>query len=898
MPKHSGEVLVYRNFSKCNGNISLAIAYAESFQPIHQVLSQGIYCSRRSTRGTRRTRRSKATKCRGDKCTAAGGWGKQYFSHLFPPVCCSVVTPETTRDTTYSSNASRCNSTIMPRRRKAPQLRSAGDLTEPTEEELLAQLEHATNNDGGLNFSPNFQGHPHPTATATATTASTEQNTPVRTKRKYTKNSGVYPRPQEFDENGNPIIPGYEYAALSLTGPRRRPPKPPTPPPSLDPNGQPWLYPKKTRQGEGSNLAPFSDEIKQWIEDGQSSRDIAEILIARGVETSDRHVAKQRLKMGFRQRARRKLTTEAVTNMRKAKQSVAKPLPTKGDVSVRRVRIRDMRQAEITRLTKEGLSAQEIADNLSSRGINMRSGAPTVIRLQKKWGLIEGGNDLQSLRTSARHESTRRQKEQLTNAAQELGITDIDDWVKRKMKEPEMMDARRRFAYELMGDAKPAIAVAGIEAAVARARRARNKRIFLQKLAQAGNSESAAGNPSAQDMDLMAGQASLTPSVSQSESPAVIDVTGQDGESDNDGEDDENGETEAEDTGNTEEEDDENEGEEGEEEGTDAASSRAQQPSEPMEVDTPNPYAQQPAHPPFQPIEQNSFATQVANDQHHPSEGFSQARLVPPPTNSRRSAFVSIAPRPEYMPHSAPQQATLPPRRAPQKATLPPRRALQKATLPRSKSSRPQVSDQNLQSLQPTPIYSDPPPVSHLDAPASETVAPSHYWQPSRGQADFMAQQYGLFPFHTPSPKQHTYSTVCGLVITMGFEYLAAPPTPDAPMIMVPKAYIPPELQAHAPARPQLNGWGKAPKYPPVVVPSVPVPPMAIPAEEAERHKRDQKILEKIQKVSEECAKMMAARANNRLLENSLTGLPPSRYDIQNAKKKIKEAADALFAAG
>lgn len=762
----------------------------------------------------------------------------------------------------------RCDSIIMPCRRKAPQPPSAG-LTEPTGEELLVQLEHATNND--LDFRPKTPVPPPATAT------SSEQTTPARTKRKYTKNSGVYARPQEFDENGDPIIPGYEYAALSLTGPRRKPPKQPTPPPSLDPNGRPWLYPKKTRQGEGSNLAPFADDIKQWIEEGQSSKAIAEVLIARGVETSDRHVAKQRLKMGFRQRARRKLTAEAIAHMRKAKQSVAKPLPTKGDVSVRRVRIRDMRQAEITRLTKERLSAQEIADNLSSRGINMRSGAPTVIRLQKRWGLIEGGNDLQSLRTSARHESTRRQKEQLTNAAQELGITDINNWVKRKMDEPEMMDARRRFAYELMGDAKPAIALAGVEAAVARARRARDKRQFLQKLAQAGNTEPAAGNYSAQDMALIAGHSSVTPSASQSESPAVIDVTGQEGESDNDGEDDENGETEDDDVGNTDaEEDDENEDEEGDEEGTDTASSRAQQPSEPMEVDTPNSHAQQTAHPPFQADGQNGFATQVANDQHHPSEGFSQARLVPPPTNTTPGAFVSIAPRPEPTPHSAPQQATF----------------------PRSNSSRSRASGQNLQPLQPMPVKRDPPPVSHLDAPASESVAPSHYWQPSRGQADFMAQQYGLFPFRTPSPKQHTYTTVCGLVITMGFEYLAAPPTPDAQMIMVPKAYIPPELQAHTPAPPQLNGWGKAPKYPPVVVPSVPVPTMAIPAEEAEKHKRDLKILEKIQKVSEECVKMMAARANNQLLENSLTGLPPSRYDIQNAKKQLKEAADALFATG
>lgn len=744
----------------------------------------------------------------------------------------------------------------MPRRRKAaqpPPPEKPVGLTEPTEEELLAQLEQATHNDDVVDF-----GHSHQPAPSAD---GHDPHTPVRAKRKYIKNSGTYARPQEFDENGNPILPGYEYAALSLTGPRRQPPKQPTPPPSLDPNGQPWLYPKKTRQGEGSNLAPFADEIKQWSQDGQTSRMIADKLIARGVETGPAHVSKQRLKMGVRQRARRKLTAEAIANMRKAKQSIAKPLPTSGDVSVRRVRIRDMRQAEITRLTKEGLSAQEIADNLSARGINMRSGAPTVIRLQKQWGLIEGGRDLQSVRTSARHESTRRQKEQLTNAARELGIPDIDDWVKRKMEEPEMMDARRRFAYELMGDAKPAIAQAGVEAAVARARRAHDKRQFLQKLAQAGNAQATAGNPS------------LTPSASLSESPTAIDMTGQEGELDHDGET-EDDDDEDEDEGDVEEEDEDGD-EEGQEEATDATPSRAQQPPEPMEVDTPNPPGtEQAAHldAPFQVDGQNDYAAQMTNIQQVPAAGFSQARLAPPPADTTQGTLVNIAPRP-----------------------APP---TQVATFPRAPSARWRTADQNLQPIQPMPEKRNPPPVSHLDAPASESVAPSHYWQPSRGQADFMAQHYSLFPFHTPSTKQHTYTTVCGLVITMGFEYLPAPPTPDAQMIMVPNAYIPPELQPHTPAPPQLNGWGKAPKYPPVMVPTVPVPAMAIPTEEAEKHKNDQKILENIHKLSEECAKMMEARANRQLLPNSLTGLPPSRYDIQNAKKRLKEAADALFAAG
>lgn len=817
----------------------------------------------------------------------------------------------------------------MPRRPKAAQPASQSVyLTEPTEEELLAQLEQATNDD--LNFNT-----PTTNASNAPANSSNEQTPAARTKRKYTKNSGIYARPQEYDDDGNPIAPGYEYAALSLTGPRRRPDKEPTPPPSLDPHGRPWLYPKKTRQGEGSNLKPFASEIKQWIEEGQSSRMIAEILIARGVETSDRHVAKQRLKMGFRQRAKRKLTDEAIANMRKAKQSVAKPLPTKGDVSVRRVRIRDMRQAEITRLTKEGLSAEEIAENLSLRGINMRSGAPTVKRLQKQWGLVEGDNtNLLSIRTHARHEATRRQREQLTNVAQELGITDVDDWVTKKMEEPQMMDARRRFAYELMGDAKPAIALAGIEAAVARSRRARDKRQFLAKLAQAGGDQADRGNSTSE-------QPSATPSDSPSGAPQAIDTSDGEDESSTDSEDGQNDEDEDREIANGDEEDENEENdneeneyedeEEGMEEATEVTSNQVQQAPEPMEVDAPNPAPQQPAPAPFHAGGQNDSAIHWTNSnmpvppqalQHNPFRppqysqpqdlhlsvgvrvvqppsqgtangqiplpgGFSQAKLAPAPTrpvqNRTRPGFVNIAPRPEKLP--TPPPAPPPPASAPKPAASRRSNAIQ---------SRP--SKRSLNNIPPPTVKRNPPPVSHLDSPPSESITPSQYWQPKRGQADFMAQHYGLFPFKTPSPKQHTYTTTSGLIITMGFEYLAAPPTPDAQMIMVPNAYIPPELQPQVPPRPQLNAWGKAPKYPPIVVPSVPVPAMAIPTDEAEKHKGDQKILEKIQKLSDECIKMMSARANNQLLEHSLTGLPPSRFDIKNAKKRLKEAADALVA--
>lgn len=804
---------------------------------------------------------------------------------------------------------------MPPRRRKPAQARSV-ELTEPTEEELLAQLEQATNDELSLPSNEPLQ-----TTTTTATTLTTTTSEPSTTndlqqpriKRKYVQGVRSYPRPPETDENGDPVIPGHEYAALSLITPRRKPTNPPpAPPPSLDPNGRPWLYPKKLRQGQGSNLVPFADEIKQWVEEGQSSRVIAEKLIARGVETSDRHIAKQRLKLGCRQRAPRRLTESAIANMRKAKQAVAKKqLPTSGDVSVRRIQVRVMRQAEITRMTKEGMSAAEIAENLSSRGINMRSGAPTVERLQKAWGLINN-NNLATHRHKARVEATKRQQEEFTNIARELGVADVDDWVAKKMKEPDVVDKRRRFAYELMGDALPAIARAGIDAAIKRSRRASDKRQFL-KQAQTGRDQSAPKDASPQNTGPVSGRPSLSQSTSQSGPSESIEISDQEDGSANESVDGQI--SEAVETNMT--DSDEASDDDGEDQATDTMLNRAQQTSESMDVDSPNSLQQQSAPTPFQADGQNRVATQVANDSttnssqaspfnsfnpaqnysqsqnlgfrgagppswaaanelHLSTEGFNRARLAPaPPTNgtqnTTQASFINIAPRSE--------NASL--------ATL------ESVPSQPSGSTQPQSSNQPPPTAQPISVHhSDQEPVQRLSPSTTEPKSNGPSWQPTREQADFMAQ-YNLFPFRTSSKQRHSYLTPAGPITTVGFEYLPDPPT-SGTQAAAPNANSPARAAVQARAPPRRNGEGRAPKYPPVVVPSLPLPPIVVPPEEIEKHQRDQNMLLEIQKMTHECMKIIAARVNNQVMENSLTGMPPSVYDIQNAKKRLKEAADSF----
>lgn len=121
------------------------------------------------------------------------------------------------------------------------------------------------------------------------------------------------------DGAGKPIVAGTDYASLRLL--TRRQPKDPEhvlqgldtsnvdlswtareDSNSLDPNGQPWRYPKKRGKGEGSNLDQFKDEITERTKNGEGCKAIAEAFIAMGVDTSVRAVARQRMKWGLRQR--------------------------------------------------------------------------------------------------------------------------------------------------------------------------------------------------------------------------------------------------------------------------------------------------------------------------------------------------------------------------------------------------------------------------------------------------------------------------------------------------------------------------------------------------------------------------------------------------------------------
>ena len=76
----------------------------------------------------------------------------------------------------------------------------------------------------------------------------------------------------------------------------------------------------------------------------------------------------------------------------------------------------------------------------------------------------------------------------------------------------------------------------------------------------------------------------------------------------------------------------------------------------------------------------------------------------------------------------------------------------------------------------------------------------------------------------------------------------------------------------------------------------IPAPPLVIPPEEVERHKASYDAIIKHQKAGFECMQYLMARTEARPLPESLTGLPPSLKDVEGAKVRLRESAEALLA--
>lgn len=605
------------------------------------------------------------------------------------------------------------------------------------------------------------------------------------------------------------------------------------------------------------------------------------------------------------------MTEQGIANIRKAHLEQAKRMANSDPMPVKRVRIRVMRKAEITRMTKEGMSAAQIADNLSRRGVKLSRGAATVERLRNVWGLTEDNQrSVNNIRATARSQATRAQKEQFENIAKELGIEDVDTWVKTKMEEECAQDARREYAFKLMGNARPKwqspesirqksanLKAAREEWLAEKREEQRNRGNVLTKMPGVDyvpHAYKAEFSPAQQQQDGESAQAGGSATAGSSAAKEVVELSddGNDSE-DEDMDDEDDDET---DTGNAVEngEDDEtadvgNIGDlvdTGDEQQASQQVSREatqqQSPAMAMDVDTPAPtQADTPAPP-------QALPAGLAN-------GVYLLGSEPPPEPAPASGDPKVVvfykqfrcntgplPDPNDFVTSAPP------------AGMPGRRPAMPFT-----------------NIAPRPVPIAPRSISANIQPCAPQKPP---YAPTAIEIREMAE-FGLTPYPCPGKPPQRYLTPKGMITCNGYEYLASPPPPPVRQPAPPRQ-PPPPRQAHGGVRvvppppqgpPELNNaagqslpvqtWSVVPINPP---PSerfsqIPQPLVVIPPEEMQKYSVEARVLEGYQRVSQECLDMLAARASGRPMPYSLTGLPPSLKDVQLAKEKLREAAHAIL---
>ncbi|CAJ2510484.1 Uu.00g132930.m01.CDS01 [Anthostomella pinea] len=208
-------------------------------------------------------------------------------------------------------------------------------------------------------------------------------------------------------------------------------------------NAKTWNYPH-TR---GSNVVDFRAEIEERTKNGESCDQIAAALIAKGVHTSSKTISRQRILMGLRKRAVRKENPNRKAPYER-KHGPRKVQP--------KVVAQKERQSQITQMTEQGLSAEEIASIMISRGMPLVKGASTIRRLQSSWKLRM---DPHRVKRNARHMARKRarleQRAEFERYAAELGLQDSAGWVAQKMSEPAVQQLRKDRSHVLMGEHAP-----------------------------------------------------------------------------------------------------------------------------------------------------------------------------------------------------------------------------------------------------------------------------------------------------------------------------------------------------------------------------------------------------------------------------------------------------------
>lgn len=151
------------------------------------------------------------------------------------------------------------------------------------------------------------------------------------------------------------------------------------------------------------------------------------------------------------------LKSQEPTDNPQAQRKVKTPPPDADTVRLSaKSKVQAMRKAELIRMTREGMSPEEIYQSLTSRGMELKKGVATVLRLQSAWGVARDEKRwLGNFRHQCHKKAKAQQADAFTDIAKELGVQDIKAWVQEKMKEQAARQARHELALKLMGEHAP-----------------------------------------------------------------------------------------------------------------------------------------------------------------------------------------------------------------------------------------------------------------------------------------------------------------------------------------------------------------------------------------------------------------------------------------------------------
>lgn len=104
------------------------------------------------------------------------------------------------------------------------------------------------------------------------------------------------------------------------------------------------------------------------------------------------------------------------------------------------------------------MTAEQIYENLTSRGMELKKGVATVLRLQSAWKLTTNPKRwLENFRHQCHKKAKAQQVQAFKDIAKEMVLEDFDAWLESKLAEEQVREARHELAIKLMGEHAPTV---------------------------------------------------------------------------------------------------------------------------------------------------------------------------------------------------------------------------------------------------------------------------------------------------------------------------------------------------------------------------------------------------------------------------------------------------------